>query len=176
MHPVHVVRCGTLEVVVSKSPLGSALPFCALCLLLLGTCLPGPGYAQSPEPFVGRVPGTEFVVTVTEGPGEPRSIGSYAIRLYSPYDPAWPYDNFTGGMVRTRDGGVESLLFEDFDGDAAVDVVVVVRSAGSGGYLFADGYRVVDGRLDLAAQVEGLDWNADPVAALRTVVAAGRQN
>ena len=155
----------------SQSPLAAALLFCTQVFLLFGTSLPGNTYAQSPEPaFVSRIPGTDFVVTVTEGPGEPRSIGSYAIRLYSPYDQAWPYDNFTDGMVRKRDGGVESLLFEDIDKDTSVDVIVVVRSAGSGGYLSADAYRIIDERLNFAAQVEWLDKMADPVAALRRVV------
>ena len=155
----------------SKSLLAAALLFCTPVFLLLGSPLPGNTYAQSPEPaFVGRIPGTGFVVTVTEGPGEPRSIGSYAIRLYSPYDPAWPYDNFTDGMVRQREGGVESLVFEDIDEDTSVDVIVVVRSAGSGGYLFADAYRVIDERLHFAAHVEELDSMADPVAALRRAV------
>ena len=113
----------------SKSILAAAFLFCNLIFLLLGTSLPGNTYAQSPEPaFVGRIPGTDFVVTVTEGPGEPRNIGNYAIRLYSPYDQAWPYDNFTDGMVRKRDGGVESLLFEDIHEDTSFDVIVVVRT------------------------------------------------
>ena len=73
----------------SKSIIAAALLFCNLVFLLLGTSLPGNTNAQCPEPtFVGRIPGTDFMVTVTEGPGEPRSIGSYAIRLYSPYDPS----------------------------------------------------------------------------------------
>ena len=140
---------------ICQFPLATALLFCTTVFLLLGTSLPGNTYAQSPEPaFVGRLPGTDFVVTVTEGPSEPRSIGSYAIRLYRPYDPAWPYNNFTDGMVRKRDGGVESLLFEDIDEDTSVDVIVVVRSAGSGGYLSADAYRVIDDRLNSAAHVE----------------------
>ena len=74
------------------------------------------------------------------------------------------------------DGGVESLIFEDIYGDASVDVIVVVRSAGTGGYLLADAYRVIDNRLDFATHVEWLDWNADPVAVLQTVVEAGRQD
>ena len=80
----------------------------------------------------------------------------------APMIQAWPYDNFTDGMVSKRDGGVESLLFEDIDEDTSVDVIVVVRSAGSGGYLSADAYRVIDDRLNFAAHVEWLDRTADP--------------
>ena len=156
---------------VSPSPLVGALVFCTLVFLLLRTSLPRNTYAQSPQPvFVDRIPGPDFVVTVTEGPGEPRSIGSYAIRLYSPYDQAWPYNNFTDGIVHKWDGGVESLLFQDIDEDTSVDVIVVVRSARSGGYLSAAVYRVIDDRLNFTAHVEWLDRMADTVAALRRVV------
>lgn len=156
---------------VSRYAFATAVPLFTLFLLL-----PGTGYPQSPVHLVGTVPGTGAVVTVTEGPGEPRSIGSYAIRLYRPLDPAWPFDNFTSGMVRNRDGAVESLVFEDIDGDATDDVIVVVRAAGSGGYLFADAYRVIENRLDLAAHVEWLDRMADPVAALRQAVKRRNQD
>ena len=115
----------------------------------------------------GVIPGSDAVVTVAEGPREPRSIGSYALRLYLPYDPAWPYDAFAFGLVRTRDGVVEALLFSDLDGDDANKVIVVVRSVGSGGYLSADAFGLRGRRLDLVGNVDGLPSNADPVAALR---------
>ena len=136
-------------------------------LLMLGmACAAQP---QAPEPLVGTVPETDLVITVTEGPGEPRSIGSYALRLYAPYDPAWPYDAFASGVVRARDGAVESIRFEDVDGDEMADVTVVVRSTGSGGYLSADAYRLVEGRVSAIARVVGLARDADPVSALRDV-------
>ena len=47
-------------------------------------------------------------------------------------DPAWPYDHYAAGAVRSRDGALDELVFGDLDGDAAPDIVVVVRSAGSG--------------------------------------------
>ncbi len=135
--------------------------------------LPIVSHAQLPEPFIGEIPGTEFVVTVTEGPGEPRSIGSYAVRLYMPHDPAWPFDAFLAGMVRYRDGAVDALRFADIDGNDAAEIIVVVRSAGSGGNVSADAFSVGGSGLALIGHLEGLLGNADPVAALRRLVSGG---
>lgn len=108
------------------------------------------------------------LLTVAHGPGEPRSVGSYALRLYAPpHDPGFPLDDFADGTVRPRDGAVESLLAADVDGDGRADAVVVVRSAGSGGYLSADAFAIAGGRLEIIRSVEGLDGGADPVSALR---------
>ncbi len=107
---------------------------------------------------------------MAEGPQEPRSIGSYALRLYIPHDPAWPYDAFAFGLVRARDGVIEALRFEDIDGDQANEVIVVVRSVGSGGYLAADAFAVRERQLILVGEVSGLSSDADPVLALRQTV------
>lgn len=56
--------------------------------LLIALALAPAGRAQAPTALTGTVPGAGLVVTVTEGPHEPRSIGSYALRLYTPLDPA----------------------------------------------------------------------------------------
>lgn len=141
--------------------------------LMLATAMTCAAQPQGPEPLAGTVPGTRFVVTVTEGPGEPRSIGSYALRLYAPHDPAWPYDAFAHGVVCARDGTVESVRFEDVDADGAADVIVVIRAAGSGADLSADAYRAIGKHLSPIARVDQLANDADPVASLRD--AATRQ-
>ena len=110
------------------------------------------------------------MVTATEGAHEPRSIGSYALRLYAPLDPDWPYDNYVHGTVRPRDGVLVELRFGDLDGDAAPDIVVVIRSAGSGGYISADGFLVRANRLTFAGHVEGVRPPADPLIQLRRLV------
>jgi len=46
---------------------------------------------------------------VAEGEGEPRSIGSYSIRLYGSANPDFPLDDFIAGVVVPRDGSVERL-------------------------------------------------------------------
>ncbi len=101
-----------------------------------------------------------------EGEGEPRSIGSYALRLYKAGDPSFPFDAFAAGAVRPRDGTLESLKFADIDRDGRPEVIVVARSAGSGGYLSVDAFRFQKDALVLAASKSGLPADADPVAAL----------
>ena len=101
-----------------------------------------------------------------EGEGEPRSIGSYALRLYKAGDPSFPYDAFVAGAVRPRDGTLEALKFADIDRDGRPEVIVVARSAGTGGYLSADAFRLQKDALVLAASKSGLPADADPVAAL----------
>ena len=55
----------------------------AMCLLV-GMPLLGGSQPPSPTVLGGTIPGTDAVVTVAEGPREPRSAGSYALRLYLP--------------------------------------------------------------------------------------------
>lgn len=112
------------------------------------------------------VPGTEWKVTVTEGPFEPRSIGSYALRFYVPYEPKWPFDNYVDGDVRIRDGSIEQLLFEDLNGDGVTDAIVAMRSAGSGSYQNADGFLLSKEGITFAKSVEGLAKDANPVHAI----------
>jgi hypothetical protein len=107
-------------------------------------------------------------VVVAEGDQEPRSIGSYALRLYARGDPAFPTDAFVAGTVRARDGGIERVLVEDLDRDGRPEVVVVVRSVGSGGHLQADAFSIGTRRVALRAAVSGLPKDADPVAELRS--------
>ena len=94
--------------------------------LVLGT---GYGTGQTighQTTLTGTVPANTLIVTVTEGPGEPRSIGSYALRVYDPLHPDFPYDHFIAGTVQKRDGAVEELLFRDLDDDGIEEALVVV--------------------------------------------------
>jgi hypothetical protein len=101
-----------------------------------------------------------------EGEGEPRSIGSYALRLYKAGDPSFPFDTFLAGVVRPRDGTLEALKFADINRDGKNEIIVVVRSAGTGGYLSANAFRVQRGVPVLVGSKSGLADNADPVAEL----------
>ena len=147
-----------------------SIPTQALLLVALIASAPRTNSAEPPRHLEGRVPGTTLIVTATEGSQEPRSIGSYALRLYAPLDPAWPYDNFVDGALRPRDGGLAEVRFGDLDGDAALDIIVVIRSAGSGGYVSADGFLIRAKRLTFAGHVEGLRSAADPVIQLQRIV------
>lgn len=114
----------------------------------------------------GSDEGLAVNVVADEGEGEPRSTGSYALRLYKSGDPSYPFDVFVAGAVRAREGTLEALKFADLNRDGKNEIIVVVRSAGSGGYLSADAYRLQKGALVLAASKSGLPANADPVAEL----------
>ena len=138
--------------------------------LVLGT---GYGTGQTighQTTLTGTVPANTLIVTVTEGPGEPRSIGSYALRVYDPLHPDFPYDHFIAGTVQKRDGAVEELLFRDLDDDGIEEALVVVQSVGSGGYLSADAFRATRNGVTVAVTVEGLEPNIDPVQRLRETI------
>ena len=107
----------------------------------------------------------EYVV-VTEGEFEPRSIGSYSLRVYSASNPQFPYDVYLAGIIRPRDGVVEWLARHDLDHDGTEEIIVVIRSAGTGGYLSADAFQYRNRQLGLMVSVEGLRKHADPVRAL----------
>jgi hypothetical protein len=106
-------------------------------------------------------------VVVAEGDREPRSIGSYALRLYAKGEPSFPADAYVAGAIRARDGSIERVLVEDVDRDGRPEVVVLVRSAGTGGHQQADAFAIGARRVSLRASVSKLAKDADPVAALR---------
>ena len=139
--------------------------FAAAALLLIQAPLSA---APGAERFVEsrRLP-TGQVAVVAEGDLEPRSIGSYSLRLYSGRAPEFPTDDFVAGTIRPRDGTIARVLLEDLDGDAKPEIVIAMHSAGSGGYLSADAFRYAERSLARLATVSGLDPGADPVAALR---------
>jgi hypothetical protein len=114
-----------------------------------------------------RTLGDGRTIRVSEGEGEPRSIGSYAVHLYATGNPDFPFDDFLAGAVFARDGAIERLVLEDVVGDSALELVVVVRSAGSGGYLSADAISLEADGIHRVGHTEGLVSGADPVEALR---------
>lgn len=136
-------------------------------LLLLACAISLPARAADNEHIVktATYPPTQAAIVVAEGDLEPRSIGSYSIRVYDKNDPAFPYDRFAAGLIRPRDGTIESLRVADIDGDGTPEIVVVLRSSGSGGYQSADAFRVDGKSLTFVRSVSGLEANADPVRA-----------
>jgi hypothetical protein len=140
----------------------------AVALLLLACSASSPVFAADSEHTVKTAvyPPTQATIVVAEGDMEPRSIGSYGIRLYAKNDPAFPYDHFVAGLVRPRDGSIESIRFADIDHDGTPEVIVVMRSTGSGGYQSAEAFHVDAKSLRWMKSVNGLEANADPVRAL----------
>jgi len=112
------------------------------------------------------IPGGTTIVIVAEGDFEPRSVGSYGLRVYAGTNPRFPYDNFIAGTVRPRDGTVEDVRFSDLDRDGAPEIIVVIRSAGTGGYRSADSFQLHGTILTLLEKVSGLAKDADPIRAL----------
>jgi hypothetical protein len=118
----------------------------------------------------GAIPETPSIAVVAEGDLEPRSVGSYGLRLYAGSDPRFPYDRFVAGTIKARDGVVEKLTFVDLDGNDSYEIIVVIRSVGTGSYLSADAYNFDGSALMHLASVSGLAKDADPIAALRNRV------
>lgn len=97
-------------------------------LLYSGNALAGGPFLQSLELADGRQ------VVVAEPRLEPRSIGSFSIRVYSGANPRYPYDDFLTGIVVPRDGYIERALLAQLDEAPGEELVVLLRSAGSGDY------------------------------------------
>lgn len=143
----------------------------ALAALLLLFAVPS--QAQAPERFVAKIalPSGQTVV-VAEGDFEARSIGSFSVRLYAQAEPPDATTFFTSGLVRPRDGTVEKITLADVDDSGAQEVVVITRSAGSGGYVSAQAFAVAGDQVSFRAEVNDLPANADAVDALRKAAQA----
>ena len=107
------------------------------------------------------------IAVVTEGKGEPRSVGSYSLRIYSATNPAFPYDDFIVGIVRPRDGFVERVAVHDIDEDGTAEIIVIIRNVGTGSYLSADAIQYRDKSLRLLGSVGGLEKDENPILALK---------
>lgn len=138
-------------------------------VFLLGLALSTAALAIDNQHVVkhGTLPHTGQAVVVAEGDLEPRSIGSYTVRLYDKNDPAHPYDHFLTGIVHARNGVVDALRFEDIDGDKKPEIVVIVRYAGSGAFISADAFAQHGKTLRLVSSVSGLPADQDPIQALK---------
>ena len=128
--------------------------------------VPVPAPAQERHLSKLRLPSGQTVV-VAEGDFEARSTGSFSVRLYRAAAAPDETTFFVSGVVRARDGSVEQAVLADVDGDERQDVVVVVRTVGTGSYLSAHAFAVRRDRIAFLAEADGLAKDADPVAALR---------
>jgi hypothetical protein len=107
------------------------------------------------------------VVVVEEASLEPRSVGSFSIRLYSGANPAYRFDDFVSGVVVSRDGFVERLVLEDIDSDENAELIVILRSAGGGSYQSARAFTFSGNNIILVAEVDSLLSTQDPIEGLR---------
>ena len=111
---------------------------------------------------------------VAEGDYEARSIGSFSVRVYDAAPPADETTFFKAGLVHARDGAIEKVVLADVAGDGQPEIIVIVRSAGTGGYLSAHAFVIDKQGLRLGASVEGLPPDADPIAAIRKSQQSGK--
>ena len=146
--------------------------FCLVAALAVVTAVAS---AETLRVISKILPGTSIIVVVAEGELEPGSVGSYSLRTYAGRNPRFPYDDFIEGAVRSRDGTLADVLFADLDGDGSPEIVVVIRSAGTGGYLSADAFRLRGRILSFVESVSGLAKDADPIEALRAKLARGAE-
>jgi hypothetical protein len=157
----------------SPAPLGASIVAAAALAVA-----PAPaGAADSPaaaERIVLEAVGPAHRAVVAEGDFEARSLGSYSIRLYDPVDPQFPYDRYLAGRVMPRQGTLEAARWEDLDGDRRPELVVIVRSAGTGGFLHADAFVASGTTLELVATAQGLPKDADASSALRSKLGGER--
>jgi len=114
-----------------------------------------------------KLPG-KLVAVISEGDWEARSIGSYSVSIYSTEHAASDDDTtfFVSAITRKRDGGIERILLAELGAGEPPSLIVVIRSAGSGGYLSADAFTVTGERIELRGSVYGLPARADPVQSL----------
>jgi hypothetical protein len=142
--------------------------FFALAIVLLAS---GTSNAVDSERFVAKVKlPTGQTAVVAEGDFEARSIGSFSVRLYDAAPSGDETTFFRAGIVRPRDGTVEKVLLADIDGDQRPEIIVLVRSAGTGGYLSAQAFAFDKQRLIFRAEVEGFPPDAEPIAILRNSI------
>lgn len=110
--------------------------------------------------------GEGLTAVVAEGEGEPRSLGSYSVRVYETKNGEGDRDLFVTGLIFARDGFLVNLDQVDIDGDQNPDLIVTFESAGSGSYLSAHAWRLSDNKLSSVAMVEGLAPGTDVTQAL----------
>jgi hypothetical protein len=133
------------------------------------------GTAQAAEEKTQRIheadtPDGRFKAVVAEGVLEPRSIGSYDLRIYALTNPHFAYDNFVTGIIRPRNGTVETVQCSNLDYLGSEEILVVMRSAGTGGYQTVDGFRLEGTDLILLGTLKELPKDADPVDSFRAAL------
>jgi hypothetical protein len=139
--------------------------FALIAVLLLTGILPA--LASGRFTTIIKLPSGQMVV-IAEGEFEARSIGSFSVRLYQAASGGNETTFFTSGLIRSRDGTIEKVVLGDINGDGQPEIIVIVRSVGTGGYLSAHAFSVgKNQQLIPGSIVEGLQAEADPVAALR---------
>ncbi len=123
--------------------------FISLLILLTATACVAPAAPQPSDYFSKTVSLSDrYLAVVAEAPFEPRSIGSYSVRLYHIGNPEFPYDDFRNGVITLRDGSLESVTLHDADQDGMKEIAVHIITAGSGNFLSVDHYKIRNGLIE----------------------------
>lgn len=127
--------------------------------------------AMASDRFISRLKlSSGQTAVISEGEFEARSIGSFTVRLYQAAQVGDETTFYTSGFITSRDGFIEKVVLDDINGDTQPEIIVVVRSAGSGGYLSAYAITIDNNqKLLLDSMVEGLAAEADPVLTLKNI-------
>lgn len=130
--------------------------------------LVAPIHADAQDRFISKIklPNGQMVV-VAEGDFEARSIGSFSVRLYEAAEESDETTFFISGLIRARDGVVEKVIRADLDGDKQQEVIVLVRSVGTGNYQSAHAFTITSDGVVFRVAVEGLAPDIDPVTVLQ---------
>ena len=136
--------------------------FALLLLLILPESLWAERYVQKLKisPLLTAV--------ISEGEFEARSTGSFSIHLYSNTAEHREEETtfFTGAIVCPRDGVIEKVKLIDLDRDQNPEIVVIVRSVGSGGYLSGYAFRIHQSSPVTFSSVSDLPSDADVIKEL----------
>lgn len=133
----------------------------ALALLVCTSVCASARYVETHRLPDGRV------AVVAEGDLEPRSIGSYSVRIYGARNEQAVTDDFLGGVIRPRNGTIEQVVLADVHGDGSLELIVVIRNVGTGSFLSADAFSCQGDQPVPVRSVEDLAKDADVIAALR---------
>jgi len=97
------------------------------------------------------------IILVNAGVKEPRSIGSYSLRLYQPLNKNYPFDNYVHGLMAKRDGMIEKLILADLTHNSKQELIVLIRSVGSGGYLSGQAYSISKTKIKRLKALDNID-------------------
>ena len=128
-------------------------------------------YAAESNRFIKKIslPSGQTVV-ITEGDFEARSIGSFSVRLYDAAPPEDMTTFFTSGLIQSRNGTIEKIELVDVDDNQGPEIIVFVRSAGTGNYLSAHAFAFDERNLVFCAAVEDLPPEFDPIVDLQKTI------
>lgn len=96
------------------------------------------------------------LLVVEEQSLEPRSMGSYGVRLYGVRNPEYPYDDFLAGLIHARDGVLTSARELEATGGQQ-RVLITLRSVGSGSYASYHLLLISDNNIELIENPAGFE-------------------